>query len=122
MKTGLAGTGNAGGWTVDIEEIGDAHGLTLGNKRYYLQIRPITLHEIENLLRFLQDPQPSDDQVFLVKCFGGAMRASRHDGQISLRIAQAESEYGTCLIELHVEEADGGSLAHALNEALEEAK
>ena len=122
MKTGLAGTGNAGNWTVDIDEIGDAHGLILGNKRYYLQIRPITLHEIDSLLRFLQAPQPTDVQVLLVKCFGGVLRISHHDGQISLRIAQAECEYGTNLVELHVEEAERGNLARALNEALEEAK
>jgi len=122
MSSSLAGAGKSGDWEVDVDENIDSslYGLVINAKRFYLQIRDIDLAKIEDLLRFLREPETSIRPFTLEGCFGGVIELVNGEKRLMLRIREARSALATNLFEVALKRTDRAQFAEALAQAITE--
>src|SRR5882724_8795100 len=122
MKTGLAGIGRNGEWTVDLDEVvgSDAYGITIRHPTFYIQLSGVLIEMADRLRRFL-DSSRTNEVLHFHRAFAGEVLFTDHDGGLTVRVLQDLSESDANLVEIHFEPDERHRLSSALKEAIDDA-
>lgn len=129
MTYGLHGVGKSGQWLVDIldmipdagEAVGEAcYGLVVAGPAMELQLGPVTLSMLWDILAFLRRGKEGDYWLDIPGHFGGGMRWTVHDERLYVQAHSSDTGYSD-LLAAYVSMEDKQDLALALADAMQDA-